>query len=129
MNNTSLNARIDFIGITASTLCAVHCAITPLLLSILPLIGAEFLDNPMVEYTLIFSSMTIAIVSMSMGFFRHHRKILPALIMIGGFGLILISRIVENKLAEIILSASGGLSIALSHYINWQSCKACYCCK
>lgn len=128
MITKSLNTYMDFIGITASTLCAIHCALTPLLLSILPLMSAELIESPAVEHTLIFFSMIIALISMGIGYFGHHKKIQPAVVMIMGFCLILIARWIEQEYFEIVFSAAGGIGIAVSHYKNWQCCKACYCC-
>jgi hypothetical protein len=50
MDHHKTSARLDSIGITASTLCAIHCAAMPLLFTSLPLLGLGFLANAWVEW-------------------------------------------------------------------------------
>jgi hypothetical protein len=51
MKRPKLTSKLDRIGMTASTACAIHCAAVPLLITSLPLIGLGFLANPWVEWS------------------------------------------------------------------------------
>jgi hypothetical protein len=53
--------KLDAVGFTASTLCAIHCAVTPLLLTALPLAGLKFLAHPAIETAMIMLSLLIAV--------------------------------------------------------------------
>ncbi|HEY2583370.1 MAG TPA: MerC domain-containing protein, partial [Mucilaginibacter sp.] len=44
---------LDNVGMTASVLCAIHCALVPLLITSLPLLGLGFLANPWLEWSMI----------------------------------------------------------------------------
>ena len=47
VEKTKYSSRLDHAGMTASILCAIHCAIVPLLITLLPLAGLGFLANPL----------------------------------------------------------------------------------
>ena len=55
---------VDKIGMVASIACAIHCASLPLALTILPLIGVEFLSNQWFEIGMICLSVTMGTWSM-----------------------------------------------------------------
>jgi hypothetical protein len=110
---------LDGIGMLASTLCAIHCVFAPLLLSTLPLWGIGFLANQWVEVILIIVSLFLGSVSLGAKFFNH-RKILPLLILLIGFGLIALGHFFGNDNLDAIFVPLGGFTIAISHLINWR---------
>ena len=44
--------NLDRAGMSASLLCAVHCAFLPLLLAALPTFGLAWLDSPVVDWSM-----------------------------------------------------------------------------
>ena len=42
MRKGKYTSKLDNAGMTASILCAIHCAIVPLLITVLPLAGLSF---------------------------------------------------------------------------------------
>ena len=71
MKNQFVGLHPDFMGFSASLLCAVHCAALPFLLTLAPLAGLQFLRNPWVEYALILISFGIACYALIPGYRRH----------------------------------------------------------
>jgi hypothetical protein len=63
----------DRIGVVASTLCAIHCAVTPLLLLLLPAFG-EVWAHPATHWGMALLVVPIAIAMMISGYRQHRRK-------------------------------------------------------
>lgn len=116
--NRVYNPSIDFLGIAASLLCAIHCAFLPFLLSIAYLSGLHFLANPWIEYSVIALSLAMVLLSLLPAYKKHHHNIYPIFIVFAGFTLILFGQLsAENY--EIIFTASGAILVAISHGFNW----------
>lgn len=120
---TSVN--LDRIGITASTLCAIHCALVPIFLTTLPLLGLDFLANEWVEIIMILVSILLGTLSLSISYRKQHRKLLPFFVLFTGFAIIGIGHFSGIESLEPILIPLGGLIVAGSHLVNWRLNKVC----
>jgi len=58
----------DALGIAASIACAIHCAILPLVLTSLPVLGINIINNLFFEIGMILLAMIIGIYSLNHGF-------------------------------------------------------------
>ncbi|MDP9042370.1 MAG: MerC domain-containing protein [Bacteroidota bacterium] len=74
----------DIIGIGASVVCAVHCAILPLFLSGLSILGVNIIHNFWFETGMICLAFVIGTLSLRHGFRRHHRSPVPFLLFTAG---------------------------------------------
>jgi len=120
MKSHFVSLNVDFIGFSASLLCAVHCAALPFLLTLAPLAGLQLLDSPWVEYAFIVLSICIATGALVQGYRKHHHKFLPLIIAVAGFVLIGLGQFLELSWAEALLTATGGATIAIAHLMNWK---------
>lgn len=120
MRNQFVGLHLDFVGFSASMLCAVHCAALPFAFSLLPMTGLHFLQDPWIEYTIILISFFIASYSLASGYRKHHRRLLSLVIVSGGFVLIALSRVFHREWLEMLLTSGGGLMIAVAHFVNWR---------
>jgi hypothetical protein len=111
------NNKLDKIGICVSVLCAVHCALLPLVVTLLPLIGFRFLANEYFEMAIIATSLYIGYTSLR-GSYRKHDNIRPLLIITQGFIIIFIGKILIAQRYEWLLLTTGGLLIATAHFYN-----------
>lgn len=120
MKNRFIGLNLDFLGFSASIVCALHCAALPFILTLAPLTGLEVLDNPWVEYAFIALSLAIAISSLTHGYRIHHHK--PEALITVGFGFLLIGagQLVHAEVWEVPLMATGGSIVAVAHLINWK---------
>jgi hypothetical protein len=118
-----LNINIDKLGITASTLCALHCAIVPLTLTLLPLWGLGFLANNIAEIGIVTFSLIIGVWSMFSSYKKHHHKLLPIAILITGFITIGLGHLFDIDTLESIFVPIGGLTVAFAHYLNMRLIK------
>lgn len=123
MKNQFIGMHLDFIGFSASLLCAIHCAVLPFLLGIASYAGLHVIDNPMIEYGFIFLSLIVASKTLIHGWRKHHKKLLALITAITGFIIIAIGQFSQTEWQEIILTPSGGVLIAIAHVINWRGIK------
>ncbi|TSD66267.1 MerC domain-containing protein [Inquilinus sp. KBS0705] len=115
----------DSIGMTASTLCAIHCAAVPIFFTSLPLLGLEFLANPWVEWIMIILALVVGLSSIVTSYFRVHHKVLPLAMLIAGFLTIIIGHLFITGWIEAIVVPAGGLMIATAHFINYKYAGTC----
>jgi hypothetical protein len=119
---------LDKLGIAISSICAVHCAVAPILITLAPLIGLGFIFEEKFETTIILVSLGLAFLSLVWGFYKDHKKFEPLFLLLLGACFIYLSRLEAITLPEPLLMTLGGLSIALSHFINMKLCNHCHSC-
>ena len=119
---------LDRIGMFSSAACAVHCAILPIVVSILPLVGLGFLADERVEFAFLTTSGMLGLASLCWGF-KKHGKMHALGILAGGIGLMAVGHMAEESSYGVLLAVLGGLSIAGSHILNHYLCNTCRDCK
>jgi hypothetical protein len=110
----------DRIGATASFLCAIHCALLPFMLALLPLVGLEFLADHRFERGFVMFACALALVALVRGF-RRHQQPLPLLLAAPGLALLLLGVTWAENHPIVLHSAlvtCGGLLLATAHYVN-----------
>jgi hypothetical protein len=117
--------KLDNLGMTASTLCAIHCAAVPVFFTSLPLIGLGFLANPWVEWIMIIIAVVIGISSIGNSYFKEHHRVLPLAMLIGGFIIIIIGHLFVTGWREAIIVPVGGLTVAAAHFVNYKYVGTC----
>ncbi|MBC7400189.1 MAG: MerC domain-containing protein [Mucilaginibacter sp.] len=125
MASRKLGKRLDNLGMTASTLCAIHCAIVPVLFTFLPLAGLGFLANPLFEWSMITLALLLGVSSIFLSYFRTHRRALPLLLLCSGFVLVIAGHIYLKGWEEAIIVPLGGLTIAAAHFVNYKYVGVC----
>ena len=110
----------DRVGIVGSVLCALHCALLPVLIALLPALGLG--GASLVDFDQGFTIFATLLGVTTLGFgFRRHRTyhawyaLVPglALIWAGSFG-----PWHTHSMAHVLVMVSGGLTIAAAHLIN-----------
>ncbi len=115
-----VSLQLDAFGFFASLLCAVHCALLPLFLVLLPVARLDFLFDPAVELILVSGSLILAALSIS-GSYQKHGRISVPLAMLVGFASIFFGIFVASSIEiEILCTSLGGVLVALGHYLNWR---------
>jgi len=125
MKHPRHSSKLDNVGMTASILCAVHCALVPLLITSLPLFGLGFLANPWFEWGMITLAVFVGFYAIGISYFRSHHRILPAVLLLGGFLLIIIGHVYVKSWREAIIVPFGGLLIATAHFFNYKYTSIC----
>lgn len=108
----------DVLGITASVLCAIHCAVLPLLLVSLPVLGINIIHNASFEYGMIALAFLIGSWALSHGFRRHHGRPGPWLLFTGGM-LLLVAKQIWHAYELEILPFAVALIVG-AHVLNYR---------
>lgn len=120
--------NLDTLGIGASLICAVHCALLPLLITALPLLGLEMLENEKLEYGLLAFSFFAGCTALFRGYRHHHHHIRPLLLFSAGFILLLLGHFLAMHFWEPLIITAGALLIVAAHLWNLRECRRCKIC-
>lgn len=116
---------LDRAGMVTSTLCAVHCAATALLMGALTAIGASRLGDPAVEAVFLSASIGLGAISLGQAFPRH-RSSRPALWLAIGLVLLLgVRRTAEVPVLEVLVVTAGAFCIVRAHWLNARLVTTC----
>ncbi len=110
----------DRIGATASFLCAIHCALLPFVLALLPFLGLEFLADQRFERGFVLFACALALIALIRGF-RRHQQPLPLLLAVPGLALLLLGVTYAESYSVVlhsVLVTCGGLLLASAHFVN-----------
>jgi hypothetical protein len=111
----------DALGIATSVACAIHCAVLPLIVSSLPLLGVEIVDNLGFEYFMIGVAFVIGAYSLYHGWKKHHHSFVPILIFSAGFLLLFAKQLWHEYQLWFLIPAV--IMIVTAHFINYRSCR------
>lgn len=117
--------RSSRISALLSLTCAIHCALTPMLLSVLPLLGLQFLASHLLEFILLSFGVGFGAYSVLKAYFRQHHDIRPVLALVVGAGLIFSGMFLVPESLEPWMVPAGALTIGLAQILNMRSCKTC----
>lgn len=110
----------DRFGATASFLCALHCALLPALIAVLPALGLGFLADHAFERAFVSFSVVLAVTSLFFGFRRHHR-LAAFLFMVPGVVLLLVGVLIDidhTGTFHAVMVSIGGLLVMCAHIAN-----------
>jgi hypothetical protein len=113
----------DFLGMSASIACAIHCAVLPVFLTTLPLFGFEILHNPWFEAGMIGLAFAIGVGSLYHGYKKHHRRNTPVILFTAGFIFLVLKEVFENYHVALLIPAVG--LIVGAHYLNLRYTAKC----
>jgi hypothetical protein len=111
----------DALGIGTSLACAIHCALLPLFLTSLPVLGIEIIDNVAFEYIMIIIALGIGSFALLHGFKRHHHSALPLIIFFGGMALLFAKQKWHQYQLWILPFAV--ILIVSAHLLNFRYCR------
>lgn len=111
-----IRRRLDRAGIALSALCAVHCVLGVLLVSIVGL-GAEALFDPVFHRVGLLVATVIAAFAIGWGAIRH-RMAAPFVVALVGLGFMTAALLVPHGIEEAVLTIAGVALVALGHILN-----------
>lgn len=110
----------DRVGFAASMLCAVHCALLPLALALLPALGLRLGGWTDIDQAFVVFATVLGLTTMTLGYRRHRvfrawALLLPglALIWVGSF-----TPLHDHGLGHAVVMTLGGLLLAAAHGLN-----------
>ncbi len=118
----------DRLGATASFLCAIHCAVLPFVIALLPLMGLEFLANHAFERGFVLFAALLATTTLITGHRKHARR-LPLMLAVPGVVLLVLGVTVvdleAHTMVHSVMVTCGGMLVASAHMINLRLTHRC----
>lgn len=118
---------LDKIGITATSLCALHCILLPVILPALPLLGLSFLADHEWEHVFLLITAVLGSIALLSGFKRYHRKLYPFYLLLIGVGIYWIKHDFAEDLQPYFIILGASLIVG-AHMINLKLCNSCKQC-
>lgn len=113
---TPIRQQLDRAGIALSALCAVHCLLSVLLVSIIGL-GAEALLDPAIHRFGLLIATLIAAVAIGWGAMKH-RMAAPFVVAMTGLTFMGGALAVPHGIEEAVLTIIGVALVSLGHILN-----------
>jgi hypothetical protein len=108
------SARLDIVGVVASTVCLVHCLATPLIVASLPLVADERFEGALIILLAAFASLS-ALLALARG------RVQPALTCGLGLALLVIGRsleLPEGSPAERLIVVAAACLMIVTHLLS-----------
>ncbi|XPF92714.1 MerC domain-containing protein [Colwellia sp. RE-S-Sl-9] len=118
---------LDRIGITATSLCALHCILLPVLLPALPLLGLSFLADHTWEHVFLIMTAILGSFALFSGFKKYHKRLYPFYLLFLGVGIYWIKHNFSEELEPYFIILGASLIVA-AHVINLKLCNSCKQC-
>ena len=122
----------DKFGMTASTLCVIHCVAMPFVIGFLPALGLEFLAHERIHHVLAFIVVGVAALAFMPGYRKHGKKYVLLLMGVGLTSLLFAAFEAEALLgawAEPAFTVLGGTLLVTAHWLNRSFCRLCSVCQ
>ena len=118
---------LDRIGIAATSLCALHCILLPILLPALPLLGLSFLADHTWEHFFLIATAVLGTIALFSGFRRYHRRLYPFYLLYLGVSIYWIKHDFSAQYEPFFIVIGAGLIVA-AHFLNIKLCNSCKTC-
>lgn len=116
-----IKMNYDALGIAASVACAIHCALLPMVLTSLPVLGINVINNTWFEVFMILLAAAIGSYSLSHGYRKHHHH-KQALYIFGlGILMLILKQLFHPYQLWFLVPAM--LLIVSAHFINYRQCR------
>ena len=119
----SLASWVDSVGSVGAVLCAIHCALLPVALALLPMLGLGVFASPNFEIGFVLFATSLAIASLWHGY-GHHRAYHAFLVLVPGLALlwagIFVSALHHPLVAHAVTMSIGGTLVSLAHLVNMR---------
>jgi hypothetical protein len=114
---------VDSLGTAGAALCAIHCALLPVALALLPVLGLGVLASPGFEIGFVLVATLLASASLWHGY-THHRAYHAFLWLVPGLLLlwsgILVPALHHPVVAHAVTMSLGGSLVSLAHLANMR---------
>lgn len=112
--------KADRIGLTASLACAVHCAVLPLVVALLPAVGLKAGGWVDIDQAFVVFAALLGATTMTVGY-RRHRAFRAWMLLAAGLvlvGLGSFTSLHSHNLGHAVLMMVGGCALAGAHFLN-----------
>ena len=131
MNQIFTTEAGDKAAIGLSFACALHCLVVPFFLAIFPFSALSGLGDERIHLSLLALIIPISVFSLTLGC-RVHRNLTVVAVGVTGICILCFSALLAHDMGGESLEAAGTLLgsgiVALSHALNFKSCRAAHAC-
>ena len=110
----------DRVGFAASFLCAIHCALLPLVLALAPALGLKFGGWIDFDQAFVVFATLLGLTTLTLGY-RRHRGFHAWLLLVPGLALVwagAFTHLHDHGVAHAVIMTVGGLLLAAAHFVN-----------
>ncbi|WP_241698013.1 MerC domain-containing protein [Rheinheimera pleomorphica] len=118
----------DKVGITVTSLCAIHCIMLPIILPVLPLMGLSVAHNHAFERVMLLVTIVLGFIALFIGFHRYHRKLYPFYSLFLGVFIYWQRDVWGHEYEHAVLIVGASL-VVLAHVMNMRLCNSCNSCE
>lgn len=126
MRILKMQGVLDFIGLSLSALCAVHCVLIPVAIIMFPVLSSGLFGDEGFHKLLLWAILPSSTLAFFLGCKRHKDFYVLAL-GVSGLCLLIITSILGHEILgeirEKVLVVLGGLIISLGHVRNFILCR------
>lgn len=118
---SQLNSLLDRFGATGSIVCALHCALTPLLLAAIPSLGLSVWLGDGFERGFVMFVTVLGLFSLIWGYRRHRTFRALGMLLFGLAALwagVLYAPLHQALVPHAIVMTVGGTLVGLAHLVN-----------
>jgi hypothetical protein len=129
-NVINVGPVLDRVAISASAVCAIHCLSLPLILTVLPTLGATFFGQESFHVVLLWLVIPLSIVALSMGCRKHKNWVVGLLGLVGLtllFSAAALGHDLLGETGERFATLAGALFIGAGHFRNYSLCRRAAC--
>ncbi len=130
MRKNSLRAIADWLGIVASTACAMHCVLVPVLLVTGTVLPASILAGDFFHLAMIWIILPAAIVAFGIGCRQHKDRWVLVLGVAGLTGIVASATVLHDLVGEggeRVGTLLSGALLVFAHYRNFRLCRSADC--
>lgn len=112
--------QADRIGFAASFLCAIHCALLPLALALMPTLGLSAVGWVDIDQAVTIFATLLGLTTLAIGY-RRHRAFRALMLLLPGLALVWVgafSPLHDHGVLHAGLMTAGGVMIAGGHLLN-----------
>lgn len=117
--------RSNRISALLSLACAIHCAAMPMIISVLPLIGMQFLASHLLEGLMLAFGVGFGAYGVLRAYWTQHHDLRPVAALGIGVCLIAFGFFFAPEAVEPFVVSSGAICIAIAQVLNMRSCRRC----
>lgn len=119
--NDRFRHLLDRFGATGSMICAIHCALTPLLLAAIPSLGLSVWLGDGFERGFVVFVTVLGLFSLLWGYRRHRAFRALGLLLVGLLALwagLLYAPLHQPVIVHAVVMTLGGTLVGLAHLVN-----------
>jgi MerC mercury resistance protein len=121
----------DIVGIGASTLCAIHCVLLPIILAFSPTLVHFIPGGEAVHRALAYLLAAVGLIAFWTGYKIHRQKLILLLLSIGILGVTVgayADSLLPSHRWEVLITLVGSSFLLVAHWLNRTLCRSCRTC-